>query len=127
MGVLRLVPGLSVAQSGTRGKTTSVFMRGTNSNQTLVLVDGVRANSPQDGRFDFGQIPIENVDRIEVVRGPASALYGSDAIGGVINIITRRGSGPLQPGGLVGVWQPGHQPPGNQRQRSVRQKQRVTA
>ena len=101
LGVLRLVPGLSVAQSGTRGKTTSVFTRGTNSNQTLVLVDGVRANSPQDGRFDFGQIPIENVERIEVVRGPASALYGSDAIGGVINIITKRGSGPLRPGGLL--------------------------
>ena len=101
LGVLRLVPGVSVAQSGTRGKTTSVFTRGTNSNQTLVLVDGVRANSPQDGRFDFGQIPVENVERVEVVRGPASALYGSDAIGGVINIITRRGSGPLQPGGLL--------------------------
>ncbi len=101
LDVLRLVPGLSIAQSGTRGKTTSVFTRGTNSNQTLVLVDGVRANSPQDGRFDFGQIPIENVDHIEVVRGPASALYGSDAIGGVINIITKRGTGPLQPGGLL--------------------------
>ena len=101
LGVLRLVPGLSVAQSGTRGKTTSVFTRGTNSNQTLVLVDGVRANSPQDGRFDFGQIPIENVDHVEIVRGPGSALYGSDAIGGVINIITKRGQGPLQPGGLL--------------------------
>ena len=101
LDVLRLVPGISIAQSGTRGKTTSVFTRGTNSNQTLVLVDGVRANSPQDGRFDFGQIPIENVDHIEVVRGPASALYGSDAIGGVINIITKRGSGPLKPGGLL--------------------------
>ena len=101
LDVLRLVPGISVAQSGTRGKTTSIFMRGTNSNQTLVLVDGVRANSPQDGRFDFGQIPIENVDHIEVVRGPASALYGSDAIGGVINIITKRGTGPLKPGGLL--------------------------
>lgn len=101
LDVLRLVPGLSVAQSGTRGKTTSVFTRGTNSNQTLVLVDGVRANSPQDGRFDFGQIPIENVDHVEIVRGPGSALYGSDAIGGVMNIITKRGSGPLQPGGLL--------------------------
>ena len=101
LDVLRLVPGVSVAQSGTRGKTTSIFTRGTNSNQTLVLVDGVRANSPQDGRFDFGQIPVENVERIEVVRGPGSALYGSDAIGGVINIITKRGTGPLKPGGLL--------------------------
>ena len=101
LDVLRLAPGLSFSQSGTRGKTTSLFTRGTNSNQTLVLVDGVRANSPQDGRFDFGQIPVENIERVEVVRGAASALYGSDAIGGVINIITRRGTGPLQPGGLL--------------------------
>lgn len=101
LGVLRLLPGISVAQSGTRGKTTSIFTRGTNSNQTLVLVDGVRANSPQDGRFDFGQIPVENVERVELVRGPGSALYGSDALGGVINIITKRGNGPLKPGGLL--------------------------
>lgn len=98
---IRRVPGLSLAQSGTRGKTASVFMRGTNSNHTLVLVDGVRANSPQDGRFDFGQIPVQNVERIEVVRGPGSALYGSDAIGGVINIITRAGSGPFKTSGQL--------------------------
>ncbi len=96
---IRLLPGISVAQSGTFGKSASIFLRGTNSNHTLVLVDGVRANSPQDGRFDIGQIPIENVEQIEIVRGPASALYGSDAIGGVINIITRRGQGPLRTGG----------------------------
>lgn len=98
---VRLLPGVSIAQSGTQGKTASIFLRGTNSNHTLVLVDGVRANSPQDGRFDFGQIPVENVERIELVRGPASALYGSDAIGGVLNIITRRGSGPLRTGGQI--------------------------
>ena len=101
LDVIRLAPGVSISQSGTRGKSTSIFTRGTNSNQTLVLVDGVRANSPQDGRFDFGQIPVENVERIEVVRGPASALYGSDAIGGVINIITKRGEGPLGAGGQI--------------------------
>ncbi len=95
---IRLAPGISLAQSGTRGKTVSIFTRGTNSNHTLVLIDGVRANSPQDGRFDFGQIPVENVERIEVLRGPQSALYGSDAIGGVINIITRRGSGEFKTG-----------------------------
>lgn len=99
--VLRLVPGVSIAQSGTRGRSTSIFTRGTNSNHTLVLVDGVRANSPLDGRFDFGQIPVENIERIEVVRGPGSALYGSDAIGGVINLITRRGDEPLKTGGSV--------------------------
>jgi vitamin B12 transporter len=83
--LIRLVPGVSVAQSGTRGKSTSIFTRGTNSNHTLVLLDGVRANNPSDGRFDFGQIPAENIERIEIVRGPGSALYGSDALGGVIN------------------------------------------
>lgn len=98
---IRLLPGVSVAQSGTFGKSASIFLRGTNSNHTLVLVDGVRANSPQDGRFDIGQIPIENVEQIEIVRGPASALYGSDAIGGVINILTRRGSGPIRTGGQL--------------------------
>lgn len=98
---IRLLPGVSVSQSGTFGKSASIFLRGTNSNHTLVLVDGVRANSPQDGRFDIGQIPIENVEQIEIVRGPASALYGSDAIGGVINIITRRGQGPIRTGGQL--------------------------
>ncbi len=99
--LVRLSPGVSLAQSGTRGKTTSVFTRGTNSNHTLVLMDGVRANNPSDGRFDFGQIPAENIERIEILRGPGSALYGSDAIGGVINIITRRGVGPLKGGGQL--------------------------
>lgn len=98
---IRLAPGVSVAQSGTFGKTTSIFLRGTNSNQTLVLLDGVRANAPSDGRFDFGTIPVENIERIEIVRGPQSALYGSDALGGVINIITRRGRGDFQSGGRV--------------------------
>ena len=98
---IRLAPGVSVAQSGTRGKNTSIFLRGTNSNQTLVLLDGVRANSPADGRFDFGLVPVENIERIEIVRGPQSALYGSDALGGVINIITLRGRGENVSGGRL--------------------------
>ena len=97
--IVRLSPGVSLAQTGSQGKSTSVFLRGTNSNHTLVLIDGIRANSPADGRFDFGTILAENIERIEVLRGPQSALYGSDAIGGVINIITRRGTGPLKTGG----------------------------
>ncbi len=101
LDVLRQTPGLSIAQSGTFGKNASVFLRGAASNQTLVLLDGVRANSPADGRFDFGTVPIENVERIEILRGPQGALYGADAIGGVINIITRRGRGPLQTGGAI--------------------------
>ena len=101
LDVLRQTPGLSIAQSGTFGKSASVFLRGAASSQTLVLLDGVRANSPSDGRFDFGTVPVENVERIEVLRGPQGALYGADAIGGVINIITRRGRGPLQTGGAL--------------------------
>ena len=99
--VLRLAPGLSISQNGTRGKVASVFLRGSNSNQTLVLLDGVRANSPADERFDVGNLTPENIERIEVLRGPQSALYGADAIGGVINIITRRGTGPLRTGGAL--------------------------
>lgn len=96
---LRLAPGISVTQAGTLGKTVSIFTRGTESRHTLVLIDGIRANNPDDGRFDPGQLPVENIERIEFVRGPQSALYGSDAIGGVINIITRKGEGPVRGGG----------------------------
>ncbi len=99
--VIRLAPSLSIAQNGTRGKVASIFLRGSNSNHTLVLIDGVRANSPADGRFDPGTVLVENIERIEVLRGPQSALYGSDAIGGVINIITRRGSGEFKSGGAI--------------------------
>jgi outer membrane cobalamin receptor len=90
---LRLVPGLSVAQSGGRGAVTSVFPRGGESDYSLVLVDGVQANA-FGGGFDFAHLPIVNVDRIEIVRGPQSALYGSNAIGSVIRVITKRGGPP---------------------------------
>ncbi|MBM3555398.1 MAG: TonB-dependent receptor [Alphaproteobacteria bacterium] len=95
---LREVPSLSVQQIGGPGRQTSVFTRGANSNHTLVLVDGVRMNDPSDpsGAFNFANLTTLGVDRIEVVRGPASTLYGSDAIGGVINIITAKGQGPMQ-------------------------------
>jgi vitamin B12 transporter len=91
--VLRDVPGLDVAQTGGPGGVTSVFMRGGNSDFTLVLIDGVRVNSPTAGGFDFADLTVDNIERIEIVRGPQSTLYGSDAIGGVINIITKRGAG----------------------------------
>ncbi len=90
---LRLVPGFSVARSGGPGTVTSVFPRGGESDFTLVLVDGVRANA-FGGGLDLSEVPIGDVDRIEVVRGPQSALHGSDAIGGVVQLITARG-GPL--------------------------------
>jgi vitamin B12 transporter len=87
--LLREVPGLDVSRQGSDGSLTSVFLRGANSTQTLVLVDGVRVNSPYFAGYDFSALTTENVERIEVVRGPFSALYGSDAIGGVIQIFTR--------------------------------------
>lgn len=94
--VLRYVLGLTIVESGSSGTTTSVFTRGSNSYQTLVLIDGVRANNPFDGRFDFGNLVTDNIERIEIVRGSQSTLYGSDAIGGVIHIITKRGAGRPQ-------------------------------
>jgi vitamin B12 transporter len=91
--VLRAVPGLDFAQNGSRGTTTSVFIRGAESDQTLVLIDGVEVNSVTLGAFDFSNLTTENIDRIEVLRGGGGTLYGSQAIGGVINIITKKGEG----------------------------------
>src|SRR6185503_6678064 len=95
---LREVPGLDVVQTGPRGGVTSVFLRGASSEQTLVLIDGIEANNPIDaGRgFNFANLTSDNIDRIEILRGPQSVLYGSDAMGGVVNIITRRGAGEPQ-------------------------------
>ena len=89
---LRQVAGLAVVRNGSFGATTSVFLRGGESDHVQVLLDGVPVNEP-GGRFDFGAVGADNVERIEIVRGPASALYGSDAVSGVIHIMTRRGAG----------------------------------
>ena len=93
------LPGVSVAQSGGIGQPTSLFLRGTNSSHTLVLIDGVRIGSVGNGLAAFEQMPVEQIERIEIVRGPRSSLYGADAIGGVIQIFTRHGSrdGGLSP------------------------------
>lgn len=87
--VLRQVPGLDVARQGSDGSLVSAFLRGANSPHVLVLMDGARLNSPYFSGYDFSVLTTENVERIEIVRGPFSALYGSDAIGGVIHIFTR--------------------------------------
>ncbi len=95
--LLRGVAGLSVTNNGGRGKTTAVFMRGTESGHALVLIDGVKVGSATLGTTAFESIPVEQIDRIEIVRGPRSSLYGSEAIGGVIQIFTRKGGGELKP------------------------------
>ena len=94
---LRGVPGLGISSNGGAGKTTSVFLRGTNSDHVLVLVDGLRIGSVTLGTASFQDIPIDQVERIEVVRGPRSSLYGADAVGGVIQIFTKKGGGALTP------------------------------
>lgn len=94
--VLRNIPGVFVRRSGAVGRTTSVVIRGSTDDQVLVLIDGVEASSPTLGSFNFSTLPADFIERIEVLRGSASTLYGSKAIGGVINIITKRGRGPMQ-------------------------------
>lgn len=89
--VLRRIPGINISNSGGVGKATSVFLRGSNSGHVLVLVDGVAIGSATLGTVAFQDLPLEQVERIEVVRGPRSSLYGSEAIGGVIQIFTRKG------------------------------------
>ncbi|HEX7817481.1 TonB-dependent vitamin B12 receptor [Dyella sp.] len=85
------LPGVSLAQTGGIGSQTSLFLRGTNATHTLVLIDGIRIGSVSVGLPALEQIPVEAIDRIEIVRGPRASLYGSDAIGGVIQIFTRHG------------------------------------
>lgn len=88
-GLLASVPGMQFSPSGGQGAQTSLFMRGTESDHTLILVDGVQmtTNSGSAGRLEF--IPLDQIERIEIVRGPRSSIYGSEAIGGVVNIITK--------------------------------------
>jgi vitamin B12 transporter len=91
---LREVPGLSVVQTGTPGQLTSVFTRGLNSAHTQVLLDGIPINQGLAGQFDFANLTTDNVERIEVVRGPQSTIYGPRALAGVIQIFTKKGDGP---------------------------------
>lgn len=92
--VLREVPGLAVTRTGSEGKITSLFVRGGSSKQALVLWNGVEMNNPYFSGYNFGQLSTAGVERIEVVRGPFSALYGSEAVSGVVHILTRpAGSG----------------------------------
>ena len=91
--LLRQVPGVDINRPGGPGQSTSFLLRGTNSNHVLVLIDGVRVASANTGAFAFEHIDLEQVERIEIVRGPRAGYWGSDAIGGVIQIFTRRAGG----------------------------------
>jgi vitamin B12 transporter len=92
---LRGLPGVQVTQSGSAGGFTEVRLRGAETRHTRVIVDGIEVNTTKDGLFDFSNLAIEDIERIEVIRGPMSSIYGSGAIGGVINIISRGANGPL--------------------------------
>ncbi|VAW66278.1 Outer membrane vitamin B12 receptor BtuB [hydrothermal vent metagenome] len=89
--LLSRIPGLDVRTSGAYGKATSIFMRGTNSSHLLTLIDGVKLYSATAGNTSFQHISLDQIERIEIVRGPRSSIYGSEAIGGVIQIFTRKG------------------------------------
>jgi vitamin B12 transporter len=93
---LRHVPGVEIQRSGSLGKTTSIKIRGAGAQQVVVLVDGMRVASPTLGLTELSELTTDAIDRIEIVRGPQSTLYGADAIGGVVNIITKKGQGPPQ-------------------------------
>src|SRR5438045_1388412 len=96
--VLRSVPGVNIVQSGGAGGQTSLFIRGTNSNHTKVLLDGIDIADPStpSGAADISKLLAGDIAKLEVLRGPQGALYGSDAIGGVVNLITQSGEGPMK-------------------------------
>lgn len=101
--LLSTVPGLNVVQTGGIGGATSIFIRGSNPNHTKVLIDGIDASDPAltNRIFDLGQLTTYDIERVEVLRGPQSGLYGSDALGGVISITTKKGAGPTKVTGFV--------------------------
>lgn len=92
--LLREVPGFSISRAGGAGKVTQLRVRGAEANQVLVLIDGIEANDvSRDDAFDFAHLATDDIERVEIVRGPQSSLWGSDALAGVVNVITRRGDG----------------------------------
>jgi vitamin B12 transporter len=100
--LLRAVPGFAVSHSGTTGSQTQVRVRGAEANHVLVLIDGVRANDPASGdEFRWELLSTSNIERIEIVRGPQSSLWGSDAVAAVVHVITRKGSDRPTVGGFV--------------------------
>lgn len=96
------LPGVSLGSYGGYGETTSLFLRGSNSTHVLVLIDGIKIGSATSGTAALEQIPVDQIERIELVRGPRSSLYGAEAIGGVLQIFTRKGSDALRPSFVLG-------------------------
>ncbi len=94
LDLLARQPGIQISNSGGPGKTSSVYLRGANANHTVLLIDGVRVGSVTVGAPSLESIPLSQIERIEILRGPASAMYGADAVGGVIQVFTKRGEGP---------------------------------
>jgi vitamin B12 transporter len=106
--LLRGTPGMALTNTGGPGKNTSMFLRGTESDHVLVLVDGLKLGSATAGTASIQDIPVEQIERVEIVRGPFSSLYGSEAIGGVVQIFTRRPAGPFTPNASIGAGGDGH-------------------
>lgn len=101
--LLNDTPGMSISNQGGPGKVTGLFLRGTDADQVLVLVDGIRVGSATAGTTPIQDIPVDQIQRIEIVRGPFSSLYGSEAIGGVIQIFLRHAPGTFTPNASVGI------------------------
>lgn len=101
--ILRLQPGVEVASNGGIGQNASIFMRGTNSDHVLILIDGFRMNSSIKSGMNINKIPVNQVERIEIIRGSGAVMYGSGAVGGVINIITRTSSDDLSKSATIGA------------------------
>jgi vitamin B12 transporter len=102
-GLLDTTPGMAVANQGGPGKVTSLFLRGTNSDQVLVLIDGIPIGNASAGTTPIQDIPVDQIQRIEIVRGPFSSLYGSAAVGGVIQIFLRHTPGTFRPNASAGI------------------------
>ena len=100
--LLQLQPGIEITSNGGAGKTAGIFIRGTNSSHVVVLIDGIRVSSATLGTTTFENLPITQIDKVEILRGPATSLYGQDAIGGVIQIFTKKGQGKTKFYGSVG-------------------------